>query len=47
MNWFIDKAKKQNNVVIVAEEFNEFVKYYPSSNLYSTNQINVSRIDEK
>jgi len=38
MNWFTEKANKQYNVTIVAEEFKDFAQNYPSSKVYSDNQ---------
>jgi len=38
MNWFMEKAEKQYNVTIVAEEFKDFVHHYPTSKVYSDNQ---------
>ncbi|WP_162846949.1 hypothetical protein [Mucilaginibacter gracilis] len=38
MKWFIDKATKQYNVTIVAEEFLDFAQHYPASKVYSDNQ---------
>jgi len=35
MQWFIDRATKQSNITIVAEEFKDFVHHYPSSKIYS------------
>lgn len=34
-NWFIERAKKQQNVTIVAEEFKDFTENYPSSKIYA------------
>ena len=38
MKWFIEKANKQYNVTIVAEEFKDFAQHYPISKVYSDNQ---------
>lgn len=38
LNWFVDKANKQYNVTVVAEEFSDFAQNYPSSKVYSDNQ---------
>jgi NAD-dependent SIR2 family protein deacetylase len=38
IKWFIDKAKHQYNVTLVAEEFTDFAKHYPASKIYSTEQ---------
>lgn len=38
MKWFIEKAVKQYNVTIVAEEFKDFAQNYPASKVYSDNQ---------
>ncbi|MBS1502521.1 MAG: SIR2 family protein [Bacteroidetes bacterium] len=38
LNWFIDKANKQFNVTIVAEEFKDFAHHYPTSKIYSDEQ---------
>lgn len=35
MQWFIDKANKQFNVTIVAEEFKDFAQNYPTSKVYT------------
>ncbi|MEB0302843.1 hypothetical protein [Mucilaginibacter sp. 5C4] len=37
MKWFIEKANKQYNVMIVAEEFKDFAQNYPASKVYSDN----------
>ena len=36
--WFIDRAKVQENVIIVAEDFADFVTNYPTSKIYSEDQ---------
>ena len=38
MKWFIEKAAKEYNVTIVAEEFLDFAQHYPASKVYSDNQ---------
>lgn len=35
MKWFVDMAQRQFNVILVAEEFKEFVEYFPYSKIYS------------
>lgn len=35
MNWFIEKAKSQYNIIIVSEEFKDFSEHYPISQIYS------------
>lgn len=41
MKWFMDMAKRQFNVALVAEEFKDFVEHYPYSKIYSEKQENV------
>lgn len=36
--WFTDRAKVQENVIVVAEEFADFVKNYPTSKIYSESE---------
>jgi hypothetical protein len=35
MKWFMDMARRQFNVMLVAEEFKDFVVNYPYSKIYS------------
>lgn len=41
LKWFIEKAKQQDNTIIVGEEFKDFTQNYPASKIYSDDKNNI------